>query len=61
MAAVIDICEDMKYNLAQCRYVSLLLLLLLLVDYSNRYFAMAIRSKIYALCFRSAGKNTYHD
>ena len=33
MAAVIGVCEDMEYSLAQCRYVSRLLLLLLLVSY----------------------------
>jgi hypothetical protein len=33
MAAAIGICDDMEYNLAQCRYVSLLFLLLLLVSY----------------------------
>jgi len=33
MAAAIGVCEDMEYSLAQCRYVSRLLLLLLLVSY----------------------------
>ena len=33
IAAAIGVCEDMEYTLAQCRYVSRLLLLLLLVSY----------------------------
>ena len=33
MAAAIDVCEDMEYSLAQYRYVSRLLLLLLLISY----------------------------
>ena len=33
MAAAIGVCEDMEYSLAQCRYVSRLFLLLLVVSY----------------------------
>jgi hypothetical protein len=33
MAVAIGVCENMEYNLAQCRYVSRLFLLLLRVSY----------------------------
>jgi hypothetical protein len=61
MAATIGVYENIEYNLLLCRYVGRLLLLLLLVSMFIVSLAIALSSKIYYLCFQSAGKDAYHD
>ena len=67
MAVAIGVCENIEYNLSQCRYVSApafitcFLYIILIATMFAVSFAMAIRWKIYPLCFWLAEEDAYHD
>jgi nitrogen fixation/metabolism regulation signal transduction histidine kinase len=70
IAAAISVCEDMEYNLAQCMqirkslapaFITCFLYIILIATIFAVSFAMATCWKIYALYFRPAEEDAYHD
>jgi hypothetical protein len=54
--STVQICQSLAHT-----FVTYFLYIILIAIMFVVSFAMAIRSKVYALCFQSAGKDAYHD
>ena len=69
MADAIGVCEDMENSLAYIHihkllapaFITCFLYTILNAILFAVSFAMAARSKVYALCFRLEGEDAYHD